>query len=165
MSYPRFQASRAFKFFTRTAGDLTLNSNGVWADLPTIGTTWDISLAGQVGDVIEASLSCFVGSAVVGVSLDVFTIVSAAAVNAFSNGVAANNANAGGVQAWYAAFSSNISNGGSVFYALQAGDISSGTVTVRLRYQTDVATNRTVKATTAFPLQFSARNLGPVDPH
>ena len=165
MTYPRFQRSRDFKTWIRTAGDLTLNSGAaVWADLPTIGTTWDTALAAQTGDVLEANLSGIIDSAAVIAYFDVVTIVSAAAVNSFGSQTAVANANKG-VMAWYSAISVLNNLSGPAFYTLVAGDLSGGLVTCRLRYQTLTATNRNLHATVDYPLQFTVRNLGPVDPH
>jgi hypothetical protein len=164
MAYPRYRAARAHKFWLRTAGNLTLNSNVTWADLPTIGTTWDTVLAAQVGDTVECGLSAFVESAVVGVSFDVFTIVSAAAVNQISTGTTASNSTFG-VTAWYSPASMIATPAGSAMYTLTGGDISGGTVTLRLRYLSDSATNRTLRGTAPTPLQFWVKNLGPADPN
>ncbi len=164
MSYPRHQLSRSFKVFRRTAGDLTLTANAVWADLPTIGTTWDISLAAQVGDVVEAGLSGVVDSAVVITYFDVVTIVAATATNSFGSGTAVANANKG-VMAWYCATTVLNNLAGSILYPLVAGDISAGAVTVRLRTQNATATTRNLHATVDFPLAFWAKNLGPMDPN
>lgn len=164
MSYPRFQRSRDFKQFIRTAGDLTLNSNATWANLPTIGTTWDIVLAAQSGDTVECGFSGVIDSAAVTQFFDVATIVSAAAVNSIGSQVAVSNSNQG-VMAWYCAISVLVAFGGSVMYPLVVGDISSSTVTLRLRYKGDAATNRNLHATAGYPLHFWAKNLGPADPN
>lgn len=164
MAYPRYQAARSHKFFRRTAGDLTLNSNGVWADLPTIGTTWDVTLAAQVGDVIEAYLSGVADSAVTNSFFDVHTIVATVATTAFGSGVAVSNTNKGNM-GWYTAVSAVAVLTGVCRYTLQAGDISAGLVTVRLRYQNSSATTKNLHATADYPLQFGAKNLGPADPN
>lgn len=161
MSYPRHQLARAFKYFTRTAGSLTLNSTS-WADLPTIGTTWDITLQAQVGDVLEAGITgVWDNQAVVG-ALDAATVVSAAALNNFST----SSATGSGVESWRGdASEAYDAIGGSYFYTVVAGDLSAGTVTVRPRYRTATAANKTLYATSDNPLRWWVRNLGPQDPN
>lgn len=161
MSYPRFQRSRDFKHFTRNSGDLTLNSTA-WADLPTIGTTWDAVLAAQVGDIIECGVSGFWNSQNVVGHLDVATIVSAAPVNYFAT---AGGASGYGVPSWAGVANNQSNAGGSFMRALVAGDISAGMVTLRLRYRTSSAVNKTLYAQTDLPLHFWAKNLGPPDPN
>ena len=146
----------------RSSGDLTLNST-VWAN---VDTGLDLNLNASTGDVIEYVPS-LVGPNGYNVALyfDVATIVSGSVVNAFSTEGAQNNA-LYGVSGWY--FTNSVSANvyatvsGSIFYTLQSGDISSGTVTLRFRYRTDTATNRVIYASTNFPLKVWARNHGPV---
>lgn len=161
MTYPRYQAARAFKFFTRVAGSLTLNST-TWANLPTIGTTWDAVLAAQVGDVIRVEMTGLFGVEAVEGNLDIVSIVSAAPVNYWGGdgGVSSN-----GVAGWYGPASAYASFGGSVRRTLLAGDISAGTVTLRPRYRTATAANKTLFASSAATLHFAVDNLGPVDPN
>lgn len=161
MSYPRFQRSRDFKFFNRTAGNLTLNST-TWANLPTIGTTWDITLAAETGDTVQVGLSALWGSEAVFGFLDVSTIVSAVAVNALSG---AGGVGGEGMAGWRGAASTAFPIGASPMYTLLVGDISSGTVTLRLRYRTFTAAAKTLYAATDDPLHFWAKNLGPMDPN
>lgn len=162
MTYPRFQLARAFKFFNRSSGSLTLNST-TWANLPTIGTTWDVTLPAQIGDVIEVGVSgVWNNENVIGI-LDVATIVSSSVVNYFST---AGSATGSGVESWVGdALLAYVRIGGSFWYTLVSGDISSGTVTLRLRYRTGSASDKTLFATADNPLQFRAKNLGPADPH
>jgi hypothetical protein len=150
--------------FRRTAGDITLNANAAWADLPTIGTTWDITLAAQVGDVIEAGLSGVIDSAVTISYFDVVTIVAGVATNSFGSGTTPANANKG-VMGWYCATTVLNNLTGSVLYTLASGDLSAGLVTVRLRSQNSNATTRNLHGTVDFPLAFWAKNLGPMDPN
>lgn len=161
MAYPRFQRSRDHKMFTRTAGSLTLNST-TWANLPTIGTTWDSVLVAETGDVVQVGLSALWGTEAVLGCLDVWTIVAAAAVNAISG---AGGASGEGVQGWRGASGTAFPIGASPMYTLLSGDISSGTVTLRIRYRTGTAADKTLFGATNNPLHFWARNLGPADPN
>lgn len=163
MAYPRHQASRAHKKFTRTAGDLTLNS-GTWADLPTIGTTFDIVLAAQTGDTIEATIAGRMGSEAFTASLDVVTIVAAAFVSSFATQSTARPTV--GASPWRGLTGVESNVGGSMMFTLAAGDVSSGTVTLRVQYSEVAAGNKTLYAGTAVaPFHFTAINLGPVDPN
>jgi len=159
MAYPRFQRARAFKYVTRTAGNLTISSAAAWADLT---TAMDIALNCQVGDVIEYGLNGFWSNEASPAYLDVATIVGGSAVNHFLSG--GNTANSG-VSAWVAQpVSAYKPFSGSVLYTVVAGDISSGQVTFRLRCLGSGST-RTLRATTDMPLQAFAKNIGPVDPN
>ena len=160
MAYPRYQAARAHKSFTRTAGNLSLNST-TWADLPTIGTTWDAVLAAQTGDVIEAQINVATGNQAVACYLDVVTVVASTATNHF----AAGGATGTGVPSWTGQGALYDFVGGSWCRTLVAADISAGTTTLRLRYRTASAAVRTLFATTDNPFQFTVKNLGPADPN
>lgn len=160
MSYPRFQLARSHKHFTRSVGNLTLNSS-TWADLPTIGTTWDAVLSAQVGDTIEAGVSGVLGAENVQIHFDVATIVAGVVTNYFGSGTVSN----AGVCAWLAEAVQTTNIGGSAMRTLVAGDISAGTVTLRLRYRGSAATSRTLYASADLFFQFFVKNLGPVDPN
>lgn len=154
MTKPRFALARAFKFASRSSGNLTLNSTS----FANVDTGLDLVLAAEVGDVIEVGVSVVMGAEAVIAMFDVYTIVSASPVTGFGG--------TNGVSGWYvSALADNMHVGGSVMSTLVAGDISSGTVTLRLRYKTGTAANKTLLANTANPLHFWAKNLGPADPH
>lgn len=138
-----------FKRLTYTGGDITLN-NTSWT---TLSATEVVLSNVEAGDMIEATLSVLSGNQAVHSYLDVATWVSSAIVNRFSGG-------SDGVQAWRGFASSFSFSGGSVMYPLVSGDIVSGSVTLRLAYKTDVASNRTLSANTTTPLNFSVKVLG-----
>jgi len=146
----------------RASTSITLNST-TWAN---VDTGLDLTLNASTGDVIEYVPSMFGPNGYnVAVAFDVATIVSGSVVNVFSTDGAANNTY-NGISGWYWTNSSIINIyatvSGSAFYTLQAGDISSGTVTLRLRYKSDSATNRVLYATVDNLLKVWARNHGPV---
>lgn len=138
----------------RATGNLTLNSTS-WANLPSLGT---LTLAVQTGDIIQVGLSGRFSSENVWGFLDVATIVSAAVVNSLSG--VAESANNEGITGWSGVAGSIHSNIGSpVLYTIQSGDISSGTVTLQIRYRTLTAANKTLLADSNRPLTFWARVL------
>jgi hypothetical protein len=146
--------------FKRTAGDLTLNGTS-WADLPTIGTTGDLTLNATAGDVVEVSISALWGAESPDGFLDFVTIVAGSPVNAFGIDGTPNNSSSG-IVAWRGIGSRYDMPSGSFYRTLVSGDISGGTVTLRLRCKTGSASNRTLFASTNITLEYWARNLGPV---
>lgn len=162
MTTPRFLPSQAHKKFTRTDGNLTLNS-GSWADLPTIGTSFDITLEAQVGDDIEAGINARFGSEAFFAALDVVTIVSAAYVSSFST--QSTSRPSAGAGAWRGISGSQVEASGSLLYTVTSGDLNAdGTITLRVQYSEAAAGNKTLYAGTAVaPFQFWAKNIGPAD--
>lgn len=143
----------------RTAGSLTLNST-VWAN---VDTGLDLTLNAVAGDVIEYGISSSSPSAAVDLYMDVVTVVSGSPVNSFGFDAApANPTTSFGIAAFYAPPSMYAIISGSFFRTLVSGDISAGTVTLRLRYATGTATNRTLNAAASLPTEVWARNLGQV---
>ncbi len=142
----------------RTAGALTLN-NTSWTTMPSI--TNDLVLNASAGDDIEVGFSGRWGAEAVIGMVDVHTLVSGSRVNSCASGAAVSNSDAG-VMAWRG--DDNIGTelvavGGVISYTLQAGDISAGTVTLRLVYRTGTASNKTLGATQGIPLFWSAKNI------
>lgn len=152
-----------FAQYRYTGGAITLTSNSTWADIPTIGTALDFTLNASTGDVIEYGVNFIVSSSAVSTGWDVFTIVGSTATNTFSTGAAATTwATQQGCGGWFCGTSVEEKVTGSAFYTLQSGDISSGTVKLRLRYSNSSATTRLLYASTQNPFMVFARNLGPV---
>lgn len=118
----------------------------------------DITLAAVTGDYIEAGVAALCpNSTAQSLKMDVCTVVSAAAVNFFSNGT--NTGATNGVPAWYMTASLSAAKaGGSVIYQAQSGDLSGGNIVLRLLcFGTGT---RTIGASTATsPLIFWAQNL------
>jgi hypothetical protein len=139
----------------RTAGNLTVNNDlgNAWA---AVDTGIDLTVAAIAGDVLSMNPLVLASTDNVSVLFDVGTIVSAAVVNRVSGGTTY------GVSGWYLATGQNDSGGGPIQYVVQAGDISGGNVVLRLLYKTVGAANRTLYATSDFPLHFSVVNLGQV---
>lgn len=120
----------------RTAGNLVLN-NMAWTDVD--NTELDMVLTGAAGQVIEAGLSLFVVVGATELYFDIVTVVAGSPVNSISSG-SADRGFPGLV------FGANFTQGKghSIPYVLQAGDISAGTVTLRVRYRTQAAVDCTL---------------------
>ena len=143
-----------------TSGNITLNSNSVWAN---VSTSLDLTLNASTGDVIEYAISGVMSNAAVESYFDVVTIVSSSPVNSFGNdGTPANPGTSYGIQGFLAGANAVATLSGSAFRTLVAGDISSGTVLLRLRYANGGATTRLLNSTAAQPWEVWARNHGPV---
>lgn len=130
--------------FTRTAGDLTLNST-TYASVPTIG---DIVVAASgvvAGQWLDVSLNALVSNVGVATYFDIATIVSGSIVNRVSGGDG--GATREGLPNWQAENRAAYQAvGGSIAYQLQSGDLNSGGLTIRVIYRTATATNRTLYA-------------------
>lgn len=136
----------------RTAGDYTLN-NTSWTNVDT-GT--DLSLTVVAGDIIEVGINALMGAEAVNAALDVATIVGGSPVNYLGTSGGGSDL---GIQGWLGLSGVNTAIGGPFLYTIQAGDISSGTVTLRLRYRTTAASNKTVRANSTQPFLWYAKNL------
>lgn len=144
----------------RTSGTITLSSNAVWAN---VDTGLDLTLNAITGDVIEYAISAVASNTAVETYFDVVTIVAGNPVNSFGfDTTPANPPTNYGVQAWLCPSSIISPISGSAFRTLVSGDISSGTVTLRLRFANSSATTRPLNAGTPQPLEIWARNHGPV---
>ncbi len=139
-----------------------MNSAAVaWTNLD---TGMDITIAAQVGDTLEASLSALVGSETVSAYFDVVTIVSATPVNSFGKRGAVETAAGFYIIGWFCSNGVFTPLGAPVHYTVVAGDLVSGLVTLRLRYATSAATNKTFYASgTTHIAEFCVSNRGPVD--
>lgn len=162
MSYPRQRRSRQSKSARRTSGNINLTGSTTWAN---VDTGIDITLKEcQVGDQVLAGVSGVWGNENVVAWLDVVTVVSGSPVNSFAvRGAAVTTPSSGVVGAWYgtaAAFTAI--SGTAPPYTLVIGDISSGSVTFRLRYAMASATARNLLAATDYPFDWWVENVGPV---
>lgn len=155
MAYPRSRRSRAHKVTTRTSGNISAVASTAYTN---VDTALDITIGAQVGDMLEVGLSAFaVTVAGSGLGFNACSVVSAAPVNNYATGSL-------GHAAWWmpANNPAGLSRGGSLFYTVVAGDLSSGNVTSRLRYIDDIASGtHTIYAGSVLALMFSVKNLGP----
>lgn len=140
---------------TRTSGNITINGTS-WAN---VDTGVDLTLTAAAGDVIEVCPSARVAAGAAGTHtfFDVATIVSGSPVNYFSTSGGATDE---GVIGWRCHGDRDSSFGNSVARTLVSGDVSAGTVVLRLRTRQDTAGNRLFVAGTTNPFIWYAKNLG-----
>lgn len=159
MAYPRYRAARAHKVTSRTSGNISAVASVTYVN---VDTALDITLAAQVGDVLEVVLSALTTTAAgSGHGYNACSVVSGSAVNNYATGSI-------GHAAWWcpANFSAGRNSAGSLFYTVVASDLSSGFVTTRLRYINDIASGtHTIFAGSLLALVFGVKNLGPADPN
>lgn len=142
----------------RTAGDITLNSTA-WTD---INTGLDLTINATAGDVVELTLAARLESATeTWCVLDFHTIVSAAPVNSVTLDGAVGTAPSH--PGWATGKARSTANGwtfltASKMYTVQAGDISAGTVTFRLRGRSG---GSVIVAASDPHLYVQVKNLGP----
>lgn len=141
---------------TRTSGDISLASTAI-AD---VDTGLDLVLNAIAGDLIFWGISGNLASASPPCVFDVFTVVGGSPVNPFGPGLSASAASLQGIPALASGASTSFSLQGEYPRTLVSGDISSGTVTLRLRYAKTNVTARTLFAQTNIPLKVWAKNYG-----
>lgn len=157
MAYPRHRLARAHTYLTRTAGDLTLNSTA-WADL---STALDLGLPAQVGDVVRVTIAAYWSNQAVAGYLDAASRVGGATANHWATAGVAGQ----GIVGLVGDGSTFTYRNASWRRTLEASDIESGTVTVRVRYRTSTATNKILFGNANVPFQWALDNLGPMDPN
>lgn len=151
MAYPRFRRARAHKHTRRTTGTVNFSSTS----FANFDTATDIVLRAAVGDVIAVHLGFIWTNGADYGQLDVFTIVSGSPVNGVGSG--------SGIAGVAGEISVETSVGCTVHYTLVSGDISSGTVTLRVRGKTTSGgVNKGILASATVPFDFAAENIGPV---
>lgn len=144
-----------YGFAQRTAGNITTN-NTSWTD---VTGPLEVTVSASTADRLECCISGGAyGTEAVTLNLTMMSIVSASPVNDIATGTSPSNTTLG-VGAWRAASGAPTAFGGGMIYAVQAGDISGGSVTLRLRYRSSSATNRVLTASDP-PLFIYVKNLG-----
>lgn len=141
---------------SRNTGNVTLNGTA-WGN---VDTATDLVLTAATGDVIEICPQARVaaGAASTDTHFDVATVVGGSPVNYFGT---AGGVSDEGLIGWRCKDTVDTSFAGSAFRTLVSGDLSSGTVTLRLRYRQDSAGNRLFVAGATNPFSWVAKNLGP----
>ena len=163
MAYPRFIRSKQLKKIHDVAGDITVSANATWEELagesggPGSGGL-DIELTeNQAGDIVQVTMGVKANSAAVVLDFDVASIVSSSPVNYVSTGTAT----AGGIPGLNCATGVDAYVSASMFFELQAGDLSGLSLTLRPYVRGSSATTRVVNANSTTGLHFAAVNLGP----
>lgn len=140
-------------FGQRTAGDVTApNGLSAWA---AVDTGLDLTVPAVAGDVIEIGLTASWGSSsTVNGRLRAVSMVGGVVTN-----VLAGSTNYG-VAAWSNPLGVQYSGAaGTVMYTVLAGDLSGGSITVRLQVRAD-GTGQQIRGNADAPLHFSLKNLG-----
>lgn len=148
--------------YSYSGGDITLSVSANFANLPTIGTAGDLTINATAGDVIEAGVACLVGNANTTLIFDISTIVGGTANRSLLLNAASpvlNGSFEGNAYRKDGAIFTTFS--GSVPYVTVGSDISSSTVTVRVRYQNGTTAD-TLRCGSANRFVFFVKNLGPV---
>lgn len=154
MPYPRFQRARNFKFASRSSGDLTVSSTSFTA----VDTALDHVIEAQAGDVLEIGLQALWGGQAFYGRLRAVTVVGSTVTSqTFGDGTTGN-------AAWLGTNTGFVGVGGSLMYQVVSGDVSNGTVKVRLEVRVDSGT-KTLASSTASPVHFWVKNLGPQQPY
>lgn len=157
MTYPRYHRARAHRMVRKVAAVDSIASTS-WTPVEADGT-FDLTLEAQDGDTLRAVLAGTFPNTAVAKILNVATWVSGAAVNYF--GPSSTAASHG---PWLGASGAVAPIAGERRYVVQAGDLVSGKVTVRVLGRGDAATSWTPDASADSPLDFYLDNLGPADP-
>jgi hypothetical protein len=141
----------------RNSGDITITGNTSWAN---VDTGLDLVLPAFAGDLVQYTINGrWTATGAVEGYLDVGTLVSAAIVSYF--GGAVDPSTGFGCAGWIGPVSTIQPFSGPLYHTLVSGDISSNTVTLRLRYRTASATNKSMTAGTNIPMTVGAVNYGP----
>lgn len=150
--------------YAHVVGTSLALTSASWANLSTEGgygdADFDIILPAFAGDIIEYTISSIWDNEGVSGYLDVQTRVAAAAVSWFGS-TEPTPTTGNGTGAWFGASGVYTALGGTCQLILSAGDISSGTVTLRPRYRGSTAGTKTLNADTTMRLKLMAKNLGP----
>lgn len=156
MTYPRFQQARAWKMQNKTTQVAFTTTS--WAALD---TAKDITLSAQVGDGLEIGGSGAWNNEAFASYLDAWTMVSGAGVNSFGQqGTVPANGAGTGIVPWLGVSGALTYPTGGSLYIVQAGDLSSGAVTVRIMARTGAAGTKNLNS-----LLWWIKNIGPADPH
>ncbi len=139
---------------SRSSSNVTLNGTG-WAN---VDTGLDLVVLAQAGDFIQVNISGRLapGAGSTHTYFDVATIVSGSPVNYFGT---AGGATDEGLNGWRCQDTTDARITGAVVRQLVSGDISAGTVTLRLRYRQDTAGNRAFVAQAVNPFKWWGINL------
>lgn len=148
-------ARRVVRAEKYTLGTITCASSAAWANVPGLGALVLPSVV--VGDWLEVSVNFAWNNEAIQGFLDAASIVAGAPVNHWACAGAPANIGADG---WVGDASVYARIGGSIVKQAVAGDIEGGNVTIRLRYRTSAAGNKTMPAIPDLPFMWHVKNLG-----
>lgn len=140
---------------SRSSGNITINGTS-WANVDT-GT--DLVIAAVSTDWLAVSINgrLAAGAANTHTFFDIATIVSAAPVNYFGTAGGVSDEGLNGLRVMDTL---DIPLTGTFLYQVQAGDVSGGNVTLRLRTRQGTAGNRAFVAGSTNPFKWWVENLG-----
>lgn len=142
------------------AGNVSLTT-GTWTAIDASGLDLVLTTP-AAGDVVEFSLSTLWSSSPSEGAMDVATMDGSTPINYFSTGTSTPATY--GVAGWYGPGGIYCPVAGSVAYVLVAGDIISGSVTLRVFGKIFGGTAKTVYASSDGNFQVFAKNHGPGTP-
>lgn len=135
-----------------TTGNKTLSST-TWANLD---TAMDLVVSAAIGDLIEITLNGFYENQNSLAVMDCMTLVSAVGVSWFGSGEPTTGTG-DGIGSWISPQAAAYTGiGASAHHVVVSGDISAGTVTLRLRYRV-ATTSIVLRANSIDPLMFTAK--------
>lgn len=144
----------AYAIVRYVTGDITLGSG---TSMVVLSGPGDCVVTAAAGDLLMVGLSARTtdtdGDSL---AMDFATIVSAAVVNYGSS--LTNTALVTGIPGWWFGISRTEGAGATYPYVVQSGDISGGTVTLRLYYRVS-GTGKVLGASSTIPLIFWVKNL------
>ena len=153
--------SLGHKFVVRTsnaaAGDDYTGATGTYAAVD--ATNLSLTLTGvSAGDVVAVNFSGYVNAAGSQTGFDAVSIVGGSPVN-YMSGAGSSGEGFGG---WHTTASAEGNPTGLLFYTVQSGDLSSGSLTVRLYWRIVTGSPaKTLYARSILPVQFAVENRGP----
>lgn len=138
----------------RASTDVTVTST-TWANFD---TALDLTLDANAGDFVEVAVSGMWENQASDACLDVVSLVSGSPVNSWGSNGTPDNANTG-VLAWFGSTGVFSPVGGSITRAVISGDLSGGTLTLRLRTRLLAAGSKDMQAISTAPFIVMAKNL------
>lgn len=142
---------------TVSGGDITMNQTAI-----TGLTGFDMTLTAATGDRVLYGISARLESVAVIEGFDVYTMLAGSRVNPFGSGLSASLGSTAGVGGWLTPGTAQLLLTGEVPRTLVSGDISSGTVILRLHYAGSAVTARKIFASSNQPAKVWATVLTPI---
>lgn len=141
---------------SRMTTSLTI-SNTVWTN---VDTGMDITLKADVGDWIEVNASGIWDNQGNDAYMDVVSVVGGTPINSWGQGGAIRTDDQG-IVAWRGTSTQYGVIGGAIAKQIVAGDLSGGTVLLRLRMRGSSVSSHVLFTTQQIPFHWHAKNLGP----